>query len=173
MKETEVKIFNINKEEIEEKLISLGAKKVFDDEVESLYFDFPNNSIRDRKQTLRLRKMGNKAFLTFKNTISNDSAKIRDEVEIEVSDFEKTRNILKALGLSEWLKTRKHRTSYKLKDARFEIDKYYDEYDFIPEFLEIETDNVKTLYKYVELLGFKREDCKPWTILDFIRQHNK
>ncbi|MBN2458045.1 CYTH domain-containing protein [Candidatus Woesearchaeota archaeon] len=174
MKEIEVKILDINRKEVVEKLISLGAKKIFDGEIYALFFDFPDktgkkntdNPERNSKKTIRLRKMGDKVFLTIKEPIEHDAVKIREEHEVEVSDFEKTRKILESLGLSEWLTMKKHRTSYLVEDVHFELDKHHDQYEYVPEFLEIEARDIDTLYRYVELLGFKREDCKPWTILD-------
>ncbi len=169
MDEIEVKILNIDRKKVEEKLISLGAKKIFDGKIQASFFDFPNKSIRNNKQTLRLRRVGDKTFLTFKNPIPHNDVKIREEFEVEVSDFNKTKNILESLGLSEWLTMKKHRTTYILDNVRFEFDKHIDQYSFVPEFLEIEAKDIKTLYKYVELLGFKKEDCKPWTILDIVK----
>lgn len=168
MKEIEVKILDIDRKKVEAKLISLGAKKTFDGEIYASFFDFLDKSIRNNKKTLRLRRVGDKIFLTFKTPIAHDSVKIRKEYEIEVSDFDKTKKILKSLGLSEWLTVKKHRISYTFDNIRFEFDKYYDQYEFVPEFLEIEAKDIKTIYKYVELLDFKKEDCKPWTLLDIV-----
>lgn len=168
MKEIEIKILDINRKKVVKKLISLGAQKIFDGEINTSFFDFPDKTIRSDKKTVRLRKIGDKVFLAFKNPISHDTVKIKREYEIEVSSFDKTKKILESLGLSEWLNTKKHRISYALNDVRFEFDKYHDQYEFVPEFLEIEAKDIETIYKYVDLLGFKKEDCKPWTILDIV-----
>ena len=83
--------------------------------------------------------------------------------------LKKTKLILESLGLKEWLTLNKHRTTYVLDNVRFEFDKYHGQYEFVPEFLEIEAKDVETIYKYVKILGFKKEDCKPWTILDIVK----
>ncbi len=75
------------------------------------------------------------------------------------------KHLLETLGMNVWLEVKKHRTSYKLKGVRFEIDAYHDAYSYIPQFLEIEGHDVETIYTYAELLGFKKNDCKPWDIL--------
>jgi len=169
MEEIEVKILNINRKEIEEKLGLMGAKKVFDGEVHASFFDFQDRSIRNNKKTMRLRKVGDKAFLTFKVPVHHKDVHIREEFETEVASFNETKKILEEIGLSKWLDMKKHRVSYVIDDVRFEFDKHLDQYDFVPEFLEIEAKNIETIYKYVELLGFKKEDCKPWTILDIVK----
>jgi len=148
-----------------ERLISLGAEKVFDDEIHALYYDFPDNSIRRKGCTLRLRREGEKSVFTLKKDLESTEAKIREEHEIEVSDFAGMKRLLETLGMNAWLDMKKHRTSYKLKGVRFEIDAYHDAYSYIPQFLEIEGHDIETIYAYAELLGFKKNDCKPWDIL--------
>ena len=164
MKEIEVKILEINKTQIERKLKSLGAKKVFDGDVYAIYFKNKNN-------TIRLRKKGNKSYLTVKLKLRSKKAKVREEHEIEVSDFEITKKILELLGLKKYINQKKHRTSYKIKDTIFEIDKYSGKYSRIPAFLEIEGKKVNEIYKYAKLLGFKEEQCKPWTGKDLIEYY--
>ncbi|MBD3314131.1 class IV adenylate cyclase [Candidatus Woesearchaeota archaeon] len=166
MKEIEVKILDIDKKEVEEKLVSLGAEKVFEGDVNALFFDFDDGSVRAAGKTIRLRKMGDKSFLTAKSPVSQENVKIKEEYETEVSDFEEIRRILESAGMSVWLAMRKHRTTYRLDNVSFEIDKHNDQYSHIPEFLEIEAKDAKTIYKYAEMLGFNRDDCKPWTILE-------
>lgn len=169
MQEVEVKILNIDRKQVEEKLRSLGAEKEFDGEIHALFFDFPDKSITDSQGMLRLRKAGDRTQLTFKGVISSTETKIRDEREVEVSDFDTAKEILESMGLSVWLEMKKHRTTYSLPDAHFELDKHHDQYEFVPEFLEIEAAGPDTVYKYAQLLGFEEEDLKPWTILDIVR----
>jgi len=168
MNEVEVKILNIDRKKIEAKLISLGAKKVFDDKVSALFFKSKTDKPHKHLQ-LRLRTEGTKAVLTLKTRIPDKELKIRDEHEVEVSDFNEMQIILEGLGYIIYKKTRKHRTSYALDDAHFEFDKYLDEFDFIPEFLEIEATTPKTIHKYADLLGIKKEDCKPWSLKDILK----
>ncbi len=168
MHEVEVKILNVDRNQLEAKLRSLGAEKEFDGEIHALFFDFPDQSIASSQGMLRLRKIGDRTQLTFKNAISSDETKIRDEHEVDVSNFDTARSILQSMGLSVWLEMRKHRTTYSLADAHFEFDKHHDQYAFVPEFLEIEATESDTVYKYAQMLGFEKDDCKPWTILDIV-----
>ena len=162
MRETEIKILEIDREKVERKLRALGARKVFDDEIHALYYDDSSGSVRKRKGALRLRREGEKAVLTYKGHVGDRGAKIRDEREVRVSDFDATRSILESLGFSVWLEMKKHRTSYRLRGGHFELDKYSGMYGYIPEFLEIEGPDVETVRSFARLLGFAAKDCKPW-----------
>ena len=162
-----------NKKDIENKLKLLNAKKIIDDDVNALYFDYKDNSLRKNGKILRLRTIGNKAFLTLKHSIlkRDEHVKVREEYEIKVSSFNVTKKILELLGLSVWLNIKKHRTSYVLNGVHFEIDKYEGQYDYIPTFLEIEAGSSAVVYKYAQLLGFDKKDCKPWTLRDLIEYY--
>lgn len=173
MREIEVKILDIDKKEIEEKLLELGAKKVLDDKLYALLFDSKDGSFRKSGNTLRLRRLGNKTILTFKKHISQEKAKIKDETEVEVFDFDKTKKILESLGFVVYRKVKKHRTSYKLGNVRFELDSHEEKYKFIPDFLEIEAKDIETIYKFAKILGFKEKDCKPWSLKDLIKHYSQ
>ena len=173
MYETEIKILDINREEIEEKLLSLMAGKIFDDEIHAIYYDSGDNAIRKNRNTFRLRKEGKRSVLTFKRYIENREAKVREEKEVEVADFDAMRSILESIGFSVWFEMKKHRTTYECEGIHFELDKYHDKHDYIPEFLEIEGTDMEKIYKYVELLGFNKDDCKPWDAIQVAEYYLK
>jgi adenylate cyclase class 2 len=163
MTEVEVKILEINRNKLEAKLIEIGAKKTFEGDLSAYHFDFLDGSLSKEKNVLRLRKEGEKVTFTFKKPVQSDEAKIREESEVEVSDFGVMLGILEGLGLYPDKKTDKKRIIYSLPDVHFALDKLTGEHDFVPMYLEIETEEVETLYKYVQKLGFSKEDCKTWT----------
>lgn len=167
MEEIETKILDVDRKKIEGALAALDAKKTFDGAIHAFFYDLPDDSIRQAKNTLRLRQIGGRAYLAYKEFVENRRAKIRREHEAEVSDFEEMRRILKSLGLVEWAETRKHRTSYVTPDGtHFELDKHTDQYAYVPEYLEIEAKDITTLDRYAKLLGYSRKDYRPWTILE-------
>ncbi len=171
MQEIEVKILEVKRAEVEEKLKKLGAKKFFSGEIKAENFDFEDERIIKARDLLRLRKEGEKAILTFKKfTGENKDAKSLKEIEVEVSDLNKMKEILEELKLIPINNSRKMRTSYELEGVKFEFDKYLDENDFIPEFLEIEAHDNVLIHKYINLLGFSKEDCKPWSFFQ-IKQY--
>jgi len=169
MKEVEVKIIGIDRGKVEARLRSLGASKIFEGDQETVFFDFPDNHIINAKSLLRLRKIGEKTTLTFKKYVQNETAKVRDEYELYVSGFEPMRLILESLGLLAIQRMEKHRISYALKGgARVDLDKYTGEFSDIPDLMEIEGEDISSIYSHAKLLGFEPEDCKSWTTFDLI-----
>lgn len=171
MDEIEVKIIDINRKEIEEKLASLGAKKIFDDILYAFIFDFEDNRFQKDTSSLRIRKEGEESILNFKKLISSEEVKFCKEYEVKVSDFNVMKKILEILGLKIKFKYKKHRTSYALEGVKFEIDNYLDMYKFIPEFLEVETKDAKTLEKYVKKLGYSKKECNNWSLSQLINHY--
>lgn len=156
MREVEAKFLEINRKELEKKLKSLGAKKVFNTIIENYLYDFPNNQLSKKDHILRLRSINNKKELTFKKAQQKRAkVKIREELNLKISDIKLAQKILKLLGLKEIIKGKKRRIRYKTKDAQFEFDKYLGKYSYVPEFLEIEATE-KTIEKYRKLLGLKK-----------------
>src|SRR5208337_4315563 len=86
MQEIEVKILNVDGRQIKEKLIHLGAKKVFDGEIETFFFDFKNQAMVKARNVIRLRREGDTTVLTFKKFLSNEDVKAVEEFEVVVSD---------------------------------------------------------------------------------------
>ncbi|MFH1053087.1 MAG: CYTH domain-containing protein [Candidatus Woesearchaeota archaeon] len=169
MKEIEVKIIEIDKDEIIKKLLDLGAEKVFEGNIYAVHYDFKDNSLKIGKSFVRLRKRGDKSFLAYKKKISKDKAKVMEEIETEVSDFDDTHNILLSIGLIPYLDYNKKRTSYKFKKILFEIDEYED----IPPLLEIEAPSVEIIDEMVKKLRLDKEKVKNWTGRDLYENYGK
>jgi adenylate cyclase class 2 len=169
MQEIEVKILEIDKKATEQKLIKLGAKKVFDGIVDSKVFDFPDERIKNRKDLLRVRMMGDECFLTYKIASKEKSkAKVCEEIEFKISDMDKMKLVLGHLGLNTKDGVKKHRTSYSIGSTHFEIEEYLEENKFVPCFLEIEAHGLEEIQKYAKLLGFKESECLNWNSWDVI-----
>lgn len=169
MQEIEVKILEINKDEIIKKLVELGAEKVFDDSIEAVYFDLDDNSLSENDRILRLRKKGEKAELTFKEGMSRDEAKIMKEFNTEIDDFESMKRILEGIGFKEFKQVKKRRISYLLGDVRFEIDTLPN----IPTFLEIEAPSLAKLRESADKLGFSMDNAKPWSVWEVLGHYGK
>ncbi|MFA5797156.1 MAG: class IV adenylate cyclase [Candidatus Woesearchaeota archaeon] len=171
MNEVEVKILEIDRKEIEEKLIKLGAVKIFDDEMYDIKLDNKEGALKNNKQLLRIRKEGKEITLTFKDKSRSEFVKSSEEIEVTVSDFDTIKELFSRLGFTEERSIHKHRTSYKLNNIRYEFDKYLGEYDFVPGFLEIEAQSESDVLAAAKLLGFAKEACKPWTTIDIIEHY--
>jgi predicted adenylyl cyclase CyaB len=170
MKETEVKILEINRKKIEKTLTALGTVKVFDGELLTLFFDFQDGRIRKERNVLRLRKEPARVELTYKTVRFEETAKVAEEVSVEVSDIDTMTQILQEIGLMVTQEMQKHRTSFKIGDTRFDIDKYEGVFGAIPEFLEIEG-SPEEIKKYTEILGFQEKDCLTWSTDELVRHY--
>ena len=173
MNEIEVKILDINKDDIIQKLKKFGAKKVFDDEINAIYLDYEDKRLVKNKNVLRLRTEGKTNVLTMKEFVSKKDVKIFKEYELTVSDFKETQRIFEMLGIKKYTSMKKHRTSYKLDNIKFEFDKYENEYDYIPLFLEIECEDKEKIFEYAKKLGFSKKQCTPYTFIDLVKIYEK
>lgn len=174
MKEIEIKIIEIDRKKVEGVLATLGASKTFDGNVESWFLDFPDDRITRAKNLLRLRRFGDKTKLTFKRFEESESAKVRHEYEVLISDFETMCRILESLGLNSTLRMEKHRTSYVLRDGvNVDIDRYSGEFSHIPELMEIEGADISTIYEHAKLLGYEPNDCKFWDTFNLIDHYSE
>jgi len=172
MREVEVKILNVNRSKIEASLVQMGAEKIFDDSVEAYFFDFKDNSLANVKSLLRLRREGPLSVLTFKKITSTQGAKVAEETCVDVSNLEMMQKILQSIGLTVKESNQKHRVSYRLGKVHFDFDCYMGKYSYIPEFMEIEAENLQTIHKYAMLLGFKPTDCLPWSTVNLINYYS-
>lgn len=171
MKEIEVKILDVNREKIVKKLLKFGAEKILDETLLTKHFDTKENKLKNSKRMLRLRKAGNKKYMTLK--IGNDisKAKVCEEIETEIEDFELMQKIIEGLEYEVKWMTKKKRISYKIENVKFEFDKYLEDYNFIPEFLEIEASSVEEIYDWAKKLDFRKEDCKPWNFKKTVKYY--
>lgn len=169
MEEIEIKILEINKDEVVKKLEKLGAKKIFDGDMCAVRFDYPNNEFEKQGKLIRLRKKAKKVELTYKERIPNSKAKSMQEFGVFVSSFEGMEEILKGIGFVEHGKIEKNRITYKLGDVHFEIDTM----SGIPTFLEIEAPILDLISFYVKKLGFQENQVKPWSVKDVIEYYAK
>jgi len=165
MEEIEVKFLNINPVEIEHKLKELGAEKKFERLYKRRVFDYPDFRLDKQGAWLRLRDEGDKITLAFKQRIgmcdfhgkSNDET--MEETEIEVSDFDKTADILLRSGFKEKFYQENERIRYVLDDIEFDID-------FWPKlepYLEIEAASWDDIDRGIKLLNLNPDDKKIFT----------
>lgn len=140
MEEIEAKFLEIDIKKIIEKLDSLGAKKNFDITYRRRVFDFPNYSLEFNHSWLRLRDEGDQITLAYKKRFGVGE-KFKDmgmnEIEVIVSDFDKTADILLSIGMIEKFYEENKRLKYTLDGVEFCID----EWPLIPPYFEIEGRN--------------------------------
>lgn len=162
MKEKEVKVLNIDKDEIEKKLIDIGAKLIKDENQVNYRFDTDYGFLKKKYNGyLRIRVIDNllngetKNILTFKKSLKRSTLRINEEIETEISDWKSMAKILEILGYKKKKPGYKHRRSYTYENIIFEIDTW-DKNTYSKPYLEIEMSSEKDLERAIELLGLDR-----------------
>lgn len=158
-KELEVKVLNIDKDEIEEKLKAIGARLIKKEYQINTIFDSDNRKIKkEHNGYLRLREtrdlinIKTEFMFTLKKNIENNH-NLRENVEIEtlVEDKDALFQILDHLDLKIEHQGTKERTSYIYDKIRFDIDTW-DKETYPNPYLEIEVQHKEDLDKAIALL---------------------
>lgn len=175
--EKEVKVIDIDKDEMIRKLSRIGAKKVFEGQIDMIFFDTSINALRKNKVTLRVRKktnnLNNKIIseVTLKKKPSeeedSDIVKVREEYEFLSDDFEKTVVFFENLGFKKKYRVRKERISFEYNNVSYELDKY----DKIPWIMEIESGDIDTIREAARYLGIEKDRLLPWSLNDLLKHY--
>jgi adenylate cyclase class 2 len=157
--EIEIKIKIDNIETLREKIRTQDFCLVEHNTLEhNIVFDTKEQRLKKNKCLLRLRRKNNKYILTFKRPpakpLKSKKYKVREETEVEVSDFENTAAIIRALGFDVFFVYEKYREVYKRKDGNVKI--MMDQTP-IGDFIEIEG-SAKEIDQTASALGFTRKD---------------
>jgi adenylate cyclase class 2 len=121
--EIEVKFYLNTPDKFEDRLKSLGAFIVRDRCLEdNILFDNVTNTLHATRQVLRLRQ-DDRIVLTYKGAGEVKTGVLtRKEIEVVVSDFELTRQLLEGLGYWPRLKYQKYRTVYRFNQCDVVVD---------------------------------------------------
>ena len=144
--EIEVRLLNIDKDEIINKLNSLNAKFIGSWDQVRYCYDF-NPKLQNK--WIRLRTNGIKNTLTIKE-IKDSSESGTKELEIEVSSLEDTDKILEELGYKKRSIQENHRIQYILNDVEIDIDDWPKLNTFV-EFESKSLDKIKNLFELLNL----------------------
>lgn len=149
--EYEVRVLEINKEELEKKLEKVNAKFEWDRIQKRYVYDFVP---KEDGKWIRLRTNGEKTTLTIKN-ITSSKIDGTQELEIEVDSFERTNLLLKELGYTPKGYQENRRIQYQLNGVEVDIDMWPN----IPTYLEIEGSSEDVVYHTLEVLGYSKEEA--------------
>ena len=142
--EYEVRVLEIDKDELIRKLESLNATKVGEfNQKRYVYDTIP----KENGKWIRLRTNGKETTLTFKD-VTSDKIDGTKEVEIEVSDLELTNEFLNKIGFFSKAYQENNRIRYILDDVELDIDSW----PLIPTYLEIEGKDEKSVLDMIEKL---------------------
>ena len=148
--EYEITVLDIDVKEMEKKLVKIGAVK------EGNYFQkrkLYNFHEEYSERFIRLRTNGTKTTLTIKDKSAEKEIGSVKELEIEVSDFEKTNQIMNMLGYEYSMYQENKRTIYRLGDIEFDIDTW----PMIPTYLEIEGKSKEQIEKMIKKLNIDKK----------------
>jgi len=112
---------NDRREQVLDNLREFGAEYVRDDFEENTLY---RGGILDEKSAvLRVRKIGDKTVLTFKESIGHDSGvKQQTEYETVVEKSEEIENIIESLGFEKALVYEKRRQTWKFRAVEVVLD---------------------------------------------------
>ena len=143
-KEIELRVYDIDKEELIKKIEKLNGKFINNYEQVRYVYDF--NPVKENKW-IRLRTDGFKTTLTIKEYTSSKINGV-NELEIEVSDMEKTNLIIEKLGYKKRSVQENKRTRYILNDVEIDIDTW----PYLKTFVEFESKSKEKIYDVLKLL---------------------
>ncbi len=162
-KEYECTILEINVYDFISKIENMGAKKMGEFYQKRYVYDF--KPINENKW-IRLRTNGETTTLTIKEILNQNEIGGTNEIEIEVSSFENTNEILNELGYKARNYQENKRIKYILDDIEFDIDFW----PLIPPYVEIEGKNEYDVKKMVDKLKISEDKI---TTLDVASIYNK
>lgn len=155
--EIEVKIKVDDLKKIKGKIIKLGFRTISPYSFEhNILFDTKDERLKKNKLLLRLREIEGKYIVTFKRPaeLSQNSShyKIKEEKEIEVSDYENVKSIFTGLGFKVFFIYEKYREIFDNGNVKIMMD-----HTPIGDFIEIEGD-AEEIDKTAAQLGYGQSD---------------
>ena len=153
------------KEQIQSQDVELIKERHSQDDT---FYDWPSFDLRKKRHALRVRKINNKTFLTFKGPEQKSRKfKIREEFETEVKNEKHLRKIIKSLGLQPVFQYQKFRTVYRKKKLTICLDETP-----IGDFLELEGQQSE-IVRFARALNFSKDDFIKKDYVQLIRQEKQ
>lgn len=154
--EIEAKFLDVNHDEIREKLKALGAKcEQPMRTMRRVVIDYPDRKMqRTTDSWVRVRDEGNKVTLTYKSTTEHQFGGA-SEIEVTVSDYDKTVAIFLAMGLVIHTNQETRRETWTYKNAEIVLD----EWPWLNPFIEIEAPTEQDVMDAATDLGHDWKDA--------------
>ena len=170
--EIEVKVLNVNLDEMEEKLKRIGARLVSEEYQINTIIDREDKFIEKRLNSyLRIRETRNlitgkkEIELTLKKNISKGKSRQNIEITTRIDNKEAMLEILKYLQYEAVKEGYKNRKTYIYDDIRFDLDRW-DKDTYPYEYIEIEVKKEEDLDKAIDLLDISRENISTKSIME-------
>ncbi|OHA91944.1 MAG: hypothetical protein A3J09_00355 [Candidatus Zambryskibacteria bacterium RIFCSPLOWO2_02_FULL_51_21] len=165
--EVEAKFPDTDPDSLREKLKSLGATLEYPEVLmRRKVFDYEDRRLEKIGGWIRVRDEGNKITLTYKQ-LNDRTLHGTKEVEVIVDDFDKTCELLLAIGLKLRSYQETRREKWKLNGVEITIDTW----PWIPTFVEVEATDEASVRKAVELLGFDWSQARHGSVENIYQMH--
>ncbi len=154
--EVEAKFLNVNLQVIRVKLRQLGAECVHPMRLmRRAVIDYPDRHLQtEQNGWIRVRDEGDKITLTYKTSVEGSFGGAT-EIELEVSDYQKTIDLFEATGMVVYSRQESKRETWVLGDVEIVID----EWPWLNSYIEIEAPAEDIIKDVAEKLGFHWGDA--------------
>ena len=160
--ELEVKFYLSHRQDMEGKLSSMGHMSEPRVHELNLRLDTPDLSLLRSGRLLRLRQ-DRRARMTYKGPGSEQGgARLRQELEFTVSDFDTALHMCAALGFQVQMMYEKYRTTYRVGEVEAALDETP-----LGNFLELEGPDPESIRRVADELGldWERRSLDSYTVL--------
>ena len=121
--EREIKLRFASPDEARRAVTALGATAVKPRRLQAdALFDTADRALMLRQAVLRVRRDGDKSYITFKNPVPHPTMKLREEFETAVGDPAVISAVFEQLGFAIWFRYEKYREEFRLGDALIAVD---------------------------------------------------
>ncbi|MEA2007418.1 MAG: class IV adenylate cyclase [Patescibacteria group bacterium] len=151
--EYEATFANIDKDEIKDRLKSVGAKLIKPEFLQKRENFSPHN---DGKGWIRVRDEGDKITMSYKRLVSRDNIDGQKEICLEIDDYDEAKSFLETLGFKQKNFQESKREIWELDGVEICID----EWPFLEPFVEVEGKNEIEVKNICEKLGFDYSQAK-------------
>lgn len=176
MRELEVKILNIDLNQMEEKIKKLGGKLIAKEVQVNTLIDSKDKYIEKNLDSyLRIRETRSiledsiKYTLTMKKNVEREAIRENIETNIDISDREAMIKLLENLGYFVYQEGYKERTSYMLEGARLDLDTW-DKDTYPYPYMEIEVKSEGDLEHMINKLSISKENISTKSILELRKE---
>lgn len=166
--EVEATFTDIDTTAMREKLTAAGAELVLPERtMKRVVIDHPDKRLqKTRNSWVRIRDEGDKVTLTFKQTKEHDLSSIK-EIEVTVSDYQKTIDIMLAMGMVIHTDQETKRETWSLDGTEITIDQW----PWIPPIVEVEGGSEPEIKAVAKKLGFDWADALFGSVIVAYEKH--
>ena len=156
--ETETKVLDIDVETIASRMEELGAEKILDTRYTVDWYEFEKYKVKPPWYLRIRRRSDGPAEVTWKgrSTVLGAS-RTHKEIDFRVHNPDEMAELFESIELRNYAHQEKDRTSWTLKDWKFDLDRY----PGIPPYLEIEGHDEDHIQEAIKLLGLLGHTTSP------------